>query len=265
MSYSDIAIRRRYQKKGILRRRIIVRSVSILVISLVLYYILLGIGNGIAHLFTVRSVKIAGLYRLKEEEIISLSGIGRGANILQVDLDKTYQRIKENPWVRDVLIRKELPVSIAVEIIERRPEARVAAKNGTYLVDNEGMVLERADLAYDFLPLIKGLDHIEISPGKRVEWKVAGEGLEIIKMISSDLNSNTHNNPVVDLSRRGEIKLLLQGYTLRFGTNTARDEIARFLEVKEEINRRFSGPREIDLRFPKRIIVRQPGGERGIG
>ncbi|MBI5746552.1 MAG: FtsQ-type POTRA domain-containing protein [Nitrospirae bacterium] len=265
MSYSDIAIGRRYQKKGILRRRIIVRSVSIVVISLGLYYILLGIEGSIAPLFTVSSVKIAGLYRLKEEEIISLSGIGSGVNILQVDLDEVYQRIKENPWVRDVQIRKELPVSIAVEIIERRPEARVAAKNGTYLVDNEGMVLERADMAYDFLPLIKGLDHIEISPGKRVDWKNAGEGLEIIKMISSDLTSDTHNNPVVDLSRSGEIKLLLQGYTLRIGTGTTRDEIARFLDVKEEINRRFSGPREIDLRFPKRIIVRQPGGERGIG
>ncbi|MEK7825108.1 MAG: FtsQ-type POTRA domain-containing protein [Nitrospirota bacterium] len=265
MSYADITIGKRYQKKGILRRRIIVRSISIVVISLGLYHILLGIEGSIAPLFTVRSVKIAGLYRLKEKEISSVSGIGRGVNILQVDLDKTYQRIKENPWVRDVLVRKELPVSIAVKIVERRPEARIAAKNGNYLVDNEGMVLEKADLAYDFLPLIKGLGHIEISPGKRVEWKDAGNGLEIIKMISSDLNSNTHNKQVVDLSRRGEIKLLLQDYTLRIGTGTARDEIVRFLEVKEEINRRFSGPREIDLRFPKRIIVSQPGGERGIG
>ncbi len=265
MSYTDITIGKRFQNKGLLRRRIIVRSVSVIVISLGLYYIFLGIENSIATIFTVRSVKIAGLYRLKEKEIISVSGIGRGDNILKVDLGKACQRIKANPWVKEVLVRKELPASIVAEIIERRPEARVSAKNGVYLVDNEGMILEKAGLAYDFLPLIKGLGHIEISPGKRVEWKDAGEGLEIIKMVSSDLNSNTHGNPVVDLSRRGETKLLLRGYTLRFGTGTARDEIARFLEVKEEINRRFSGPSEIDLRFPKRVIVRQPGGERGIG
>lgn len=263
MHYSDIAIGRRYQKKGIQLRRITVKSISALIVFLGLYYAFLAIKDSIDPIFTIRFIKIEGLNRLKRDEVIDLSGLNTDTNLLQVDLNEIYHRIKGNPWVRDIIIRKEFPATVTIEIAERSPEARTITKNGIYLIDNEGVVLEKGDPDYDFLPLIKGLDHVEILPGKKIEWESAREGLRLIKLLSSHINTNAHDSLALDLSSKEEIKIHLQDYTLRFTTGTGEERLDRFFEVDEDIKRRFILPLEIDLRFPKRIIVRQL--ERGEG
>lgn len=266
MSYSDMIIGRRYQKKGALPRRITIKCISALILFIGIYYTFLATRNSIVSIFTVRSVEIVGLDRIRREEIINLSGLGSETNLLLVDLDKIYRRIKGNPWVKDILIRKEFPMRIIIELAERRPEARVATKNGIYLVDNQGMVLEKSDWIYDSLPLINGMDQVKINPGERIEWESAREGLEIIKFLSSHINSNTHNNLVVDVSRRGDLKIHLQDYTLRFGTGSTEEKMDRFLGVKEDLKSRFIEPIEIDLRFPRRVVIKpQAKGEGEIG
>lgn len=266
MSYSDIAVGRRNKKKGILLRWITVKCISALILFLALYYALLVIKNYLDPIFTIRSIEIEGLDRLKKEEIIDLSGLGSKTNLLLVNLDEIYRRIKGSPWVKDIFIRKELPMTIIIEVMERRPEARIITKNGIYLIDNEGLALEKADWIDDSLPLIKGLENAEISSGKRVEWEGAREDIEIIKHLLSHINNNAHNNLVVDISKREEIKIYLQDYILRLGTRESQEKLDRFLDVEEDLKKRFNGPIEIDLRFPRRIIVRQlERGEKEIG
>lgn len=266
MSYSDIAIGRRYKKKGVLLRWITVRCIPSLILFLVFYYALLAIKSHLDPIFTIRSVRIGGLDRLKKEEVIDLSGLGSKADLLLVDLDEIYRRIKGNPWVKDIFIRKELPMTIIIEVTERRSVARVMTKNGIYLVDNEGLALDKADWTNDSLPLIKGMENTEISSGKRIELEGAREGLEIIKRLSSHINNNAHNNLVMDISRREEVKIQLQDYILRLRKRETQEELDRFLDIEEDIKKRFNGPIEIDLRFPRRIIVRQlERGEKEIG
>ena len=263
MSYQDIAIGRRYQKKSLMPWHLVIKFALFSIVLIGLYYTFLSMKDSIAPVFTVRSVVVSGLDRLKREEIINMSGLGDSANLLTIDLSEIYDRIKKNHWVKDIKIRKELPDTIFIEVAERMPEARVEAKNGIFLVDSEWVVLDKADLAYDLLPLIKGGDHIEISPGKKVELEGAREGLEIIRLLSSHSISKGHNRMTLDLGRRGEIKIDLHDYVLIFKTGSNNEKLDRFLELEEEIRKKFSGPIEIDLRFPKRIIVRQ--SERGEG
>ncbi len=49
-------------------------------------------------LFRLQEIDIKGLHAIKEDEIITLSGIGLGANIFQVDRSAAKSKFCSMPW-----------------------------------------------------------------------------------------------------------------------------------------------------------------------
>ncbi|MBI3812965.1 MAG: FtsQ-type POTRA domain-containing protein, partial [Nitrospinae bacterium] len=77
---------------------------------------------------------------LKKDEVLSLCNIKTGQSIFSLRLDDIYKRLKGHPWIRDAVVKKELPDKLSIKISERVPAAVLKSK-GIYLVDNEGVIL----------------------------------------------------------------------------------------------------------------------------
>ncbi|MBI3813406.1 MAG: FtsQ-type POTRA domain-containing protein, partial [Nitrospinae bacterium] len=90
--------------------------------------------------FNISDITLEGNINLKKDEVLSLCNIKTGQSIFSADIDDIYKRLKGHPWIRDAVVKKELPDKLSIKISERSPAAVLKSK-GIYLMDNEGVIL----------------------------------------------------------------------------------------------------------------------------
>ncbi len=108
--------------------------------------------------FAVRTLRLAPTRHVAAETLAVRVQSVLGMNLFRVDLDAVRRDLAEEPWVADVHVRRELPSTIAVDIVER--DAACAVVLGSiYLVDASGQVFKRAS-AHEALglPVVTGID-----------------------------------------------------------------------------------------------------------
>ncbi|MDP2798941.1 MAG: cell division protein FtsQ/DivIB, partial [Deltaproteobacteria bacterium] len=83
-------------------------------------------------------------------------------NILAIDADKIGRTLETHPWVKQAIVRKELPDRLYIRIVEKQPVA-ILQDNGLYYVDKEGVIIARTNLAENMdYPIITGLKKGEL-------------------------------------------------------------------------------------------------------
>lgn len=233
--------------------------------------------------FEIAEVIVEGNWKLQAQEVAADLGLQPGAGILTVDLGALTHNLLRNPWIKEAALRRRLPRSLTVRIVERAPEV-VLIGDKAYLLSNDGVVLS------------------ELEPGDR------GEGTGFTS--STPALSTLHTLPVLRVPadghyRRGEMVLrpeiirdlsVLRNFQLHYALpgEGAREIILvedgsytvnlglkmPFIRLKAEdmevqLNRlkrvlTFTGEdlsryESVDLRFGQKVIVKPKGGPGGQG
>lgn len=109
-------------------------------------------------LFRLESVQVSGNRTLSTPEVLEAAGLRPGASLLGLDLGVVRARLKSHPWVREVNLRRLLPATLLVEVVERAPLVVVRADRD-YLVDGEGVVVASLEPGSPArLPLLVGVE-----------------------------------------------------------------------------------------------------------
>lgn len=144
------------QRQVIRRRRFKIASVVILsLLALVLFNWQEWVVN--SPLFTVQHVYVRDHFILTKDEVLRLANIEQGIRLSEVDLERTADRIRTNPLVRNVAVSRSYPSSIVITVYEREPFVFVSGDE-VHAVDRTGFVLPRlrSNIVYN-LPVITGL------------------------------------------------------------------------------------------------------------
>ena len=110
-------------------------------------------------IFHVDRIHVRGNHRLSNGEVLALVADLRGRSIFAVDLEEWRHVLLKSPWVADASLRRTLPSTVDVAILERTPLGIGRISGALYLVDERGVVIDEygpnyADLD---LPIIDGL------------------------------------------------------------------------------------------------------------
>ena len=109
--------------------------------------------------FVVRDVFVVGRTETPKKTLLDAVAVKRGAPILAVDLEAVRQRVQALPWVRQASVRRVLPDTLVVDIIERRPLALWQHDKKFALIDEEGQVILRDDVGpFSDLMVVVGED-----------------------------------------------------------------------------------------------------------
>jgi cell division protein FtsQ len=81
--------------------------------------------------------------RITDDQIVAAAGVPRGAKLLRVSTRKVVRRVSEIPWVASVRVERLLPSKLRISVVERKPEMVVETREGPFLVDPEGLVLQQ--------------------------------------------------------------------------------------------------------------------------
>ena len=163
-------------------------------------------------LFNITQIEVVTNNLLSKDKVISLSGIKKDQNIFRFLKSDVIKKIKEDPYVQDVKINRQLPNKVQIDIEERQRNFSLEFLNGYAYINNQGYILEISQDKLN-LPVIKGASTEEnnITPGKRLEQKDL-EKLEVAIKIMTIAKENELDEKVtsIDISNKNEYILYLE-------------------------------------------------------
>jgi cell division septal protein FtsQ len=112
--------------------------------------------------FSVREIQVRGGEKFGGNEIVTLAGLQHGMNMWRIEPATIENKIAKHPWVRRVLVRREFPRRVVIEIEERMPKA-IVATGKLYYVDSDGVVFKEVGPGESVqFPLLTGLRPEEV-------------------------------------------------------------------------------------------------------
>ena len=99
-----------------------------------------GIANAAG--FRIVSIALAGHRHVSREEVLAVAGITGTTSLVFLDVDRTRERLKTNPWIADATVLKLYPGELQVGIKEREPFALWQKDGRVSVIADDGTVLE---------------------------------------------------------------------------------------------------------------------------
>ena len=105
--------------------------------------------------FEVRHVRVTGTSRMDEQQVYARALATRNQAMPEVDIAKLRAELQALPWVADARVSIQLPHTLAIDIVERKPHAVLEKADRLVLIDASGTELEpvSADKAKGMLRL----------------------------------------------------------------------------------------------------------------
>jgi cell division septal protein FtsQ len=206
-------------------------------------------------------VRSEGNRLVASEELLKLAALPKSARLYDIDLSAVRQRVRRNPFVEQVSVRRDVPGDVTLAVQERVPVA-VLASDRMYLIDAAGTVLPpvRAGEAGD-LPLITGaVPQAECVPGKQIASRAVRDALLMLDMARAI--SDECYGRISDISV-GEGETMI-AHTSEFGVPVIvrREDLASQMAKFDGFWRSVVYPRGaaglqyVDLRFEDHVVVR---------
>lgn len=98
--------------------------------------------------FDVTSLSVKGNKYVSSEDVKSLADVSSSSSLLLLNKSDIVGKLRQQPWIRDVELTKQLPHTLTINVIERTPQA-VAVLPGEknyWLVSDDGVWLGKLDV-----------------------------------------------------------------------------------------------------------------------
>ena len=197
------------------------------------------INNG----FVIKDIEIQGTKYLNKDDILKVVSSYNNINIFSINVQKLYEEISNNTWVKQGSIKIVYPDTIKVFLTEKEPVAIWQDKFGNKLISKSGdFILEKNFKNFkNFLPIIIGKNaHKNINPIFKI--------LNLEKEFVKNVWSLTYVN-----ERRWDVHFK-QGLTIRLPSNKIREAWQKAASLNENFKILNIGLTEIDLRNHNQIL-----------
>ncbi len=222
-----------------------------------------------ARMLQIDHIDVSGNDRLSKGEVMAVLDGLRGESLMWTDLDAWRNRLLASPWVRDAALRRSLPSTVEVVVLERTPIgiARFQSPAGDlYLVDERGIIIDQYGPQYaDFdLPIVDGLDAGVRSPddGARAgQTRVTDPyRAELAARVIAALRTKPQvaaRLSQIDVGDLHNAAVMLNGdrAVIHLGDDQFLPRLESYLGLASALRERVPDIESVDLRFDERIYV----------
>jgi cell division protein FtsQ len=203
-------------------------------------------------------VVMSPLRHLNEFDLIRLSEVKKGDNILTLRLGEVRERVLRYPWVKDVRLSKRFPARLFLWVDEEEPAALLEMESShLYLVNREGKVFKKldADDPKDF-PILTGLAEEEV-PERLPRLMALVKSLETSDLFNAIGVSEARWDSKTGLSLFTKEPCIQLTLGPEEGALTWEQRIHRFVQAWGTIQGEGKNPTVVDLSLDRRIVVKQ--------
>ena len=204
----DFIEQRKVERKEKRRRKFKIAKI-IMIVGLFITTILLIM---FSPLFNIKEITVEGNELISTEQILSFAGIEKEDNTFKLNIGKISDKIKEDLYIEEAEINRELPSKVVIKVKERKPSFLIEYANGYAVIDRKGMILELITEKKD-LPILQGLeitnDNFEV--GK----KLGSNDINKIYIVSKIMDAASNCDIAglitrIDIENKKEVKLIIE-------------------------------------------------------
>jgi cell division septal protein FtsQ len=204
--------------------------------------------------FSVREIQVRGGEKLHGDEIVAMAGLRYGMNMWRIEPAAIEKKIVKHPWVRRVLVRREFPRRVVIEIEERTPRA-IVAMGRLYYVDSDGVVFKEVGAGESVqFPLLTGLRPDELGSRDPTVRRKIQDAVRLSDLMAKD----SHTISEVHFEAADRVVLYTTAYplALRMGWGDWEDKVKRV----DRVLKLWKGHEErlvtLDASFGDQIVAR---------
>jgi len=214
--------------------------------------------------FPLSRLTVAGNRLLTEDEVLELTGLDLGTNLLSIDIADVEEAVEGSPRVERARAARVLPDEIVVRLDERDPAAIVATGGGAWIeVTEDGLVLPSVERTSSVdVPLITGAvgafdpDAAAASAEVVAVLEILGEAMRVSPALWMEI-SEVRIAPGSGLV----IYTVADGAEIRVGSGALDSRgLRRLWMVLEDLRRRGGEVESMDLGFRNQVVVRLKSG-----
>ncbi|MBM3749927.1 MAG: FtsQ-type POTRA domain-containing protein [Acidimicrobiia bacterium] len=212
-----------------------------------------------ARILAVDDLSVSGHHHLTLGEVEALIGDVRGESLLLVDLDRFRAALLGSPWVAAVTLRRVLPSTVDVHIVEREPVAIARIGQLLYLVDDAGVIMDEYGPQYrDFdLSIVDGMAAPRTEEGPPIDPKRA----QLVARFFRELDVRPELKRVVsqvNVAIEGNVVVMLADDTtaLHLGDAQFVERLQTYLDLTPRFEERGRLVDYVDLRFGDRVFLK---------
>ncbi len=234
LSNNERIIKRTNQRRRKNRRKkIIIRSV------LGLAFLCIGVVVALMLFFNINKITVTGDTVYSTEEIIRVSDVEIGDNLIFLSKTKLNNKIAEElPYVRSVKVKRKLPSTLELQVTKTEGYMAIASDGYFTLLDKSGKVLERdLEIIGENIVLANLGEVTSANVGEIVVLKNAKTFEKLEKVLAECENVKIKDITAIDLSDIYNIKLVYQGrITLELGETNDNNLHSKLALGKESID-----------------------------
>lgn len=109
-------------------------------------------------LFIINDIEVVGNSKLLKEDIVEYSALPKGENIFRIKTRISRERIEQLPYIKEVEVKRKLPNTIIIDVVERKEIALIKTISTYQVIDIEGYILQQVESEDENLPTLLGLN-----------------------------------------------------------------------------------------------------------
>ncbi len=209
-------------KESILKKKKKIKNIKRGIVIFVIFSAILITLCFNLEIFNIKIFDVTGAVTLDANSIKESSKIHLNTNIFKVKLSEVEKEIRKNPYILEVEAKRNLPDKIVMNIKERKAAFYIEYGGAFYIVDNNGIILEKRDNV-DNINIIKleGFKDISIELGKKIE-NINMDKFSILCNVYSYLYDNELINNYkftkIEVNDFIDIKLFTDKFYIKLGT-----------------------------------------------
>lgn len=209
----------------------------------------------------VQRIFVEGSRSIPPGEIVQISKVTAGTPMYNIDLSKVKANILSQRYIKSVVIVRELPNALRIQVEERQPIAAISQQPLIFL-DDDGVALPpyQSSIVFD-VPLITGFPETqEIPLGNHVDDSHILHAIALLQQARSIDTELYHLVSEVHIEPDGEVTLYSSdaGVPIFLGKeNGAKKLFLLKIFWKEFVHKQDANQlRMVDLRFEDQVIAR---------
>jgi cell division septal protein FtsQ len=267
LNNQNLAARNRFKKqrkkvdvRGFLKK--IVRATGAIVVISLIFVVCYEVYGFVCKTTFLRleRIEVTGISKLTQEEIMSAASVRMGDDLLGIKLTRMGEQLTKNPWIASVKIRRHLPHSLSIDLVEREPVG-IVSMGYLYYLDKSGEIfkpLQEGD-SLDY-PVITGLveDDLLRDPAG------AKETINGMLALLEQLKNQGNGISLADISELHYDKgfgftvfTLDKGLPIRLGMDGFTEKLGRLAKIYNDLQAQMPLLEYIDLDYSDRIVVKR--------
>ncbi len=186
-----------------------------LLAAIVLVIVLIILANTV--LFNCKQIVVDGMQRYTADEIIDVSKIRKGDNLLHVDTAKAAEKIESGlAYVESAKVERSFPTKIVITVVEAEKWYCINQFGVKAVISRGGKILEKG--SSQGLVEVTGYEAESLETGTRLTSKVEGKKTIPEQILNAADKAGITDIDSIDMTDRYDINVLVEGrITLELG------------------------------------------------